>query len=211
MSTLSHGLTDSAMRDIKEIYRLWQPVYPFLADHFQDLYGRTDGTVVEMGPFCGTLFTLCQRGLGDTFKMALFPQGLEAFFQAESRRLDIAGNVEILGSDPSLAGIETDSTDLMVFRGALFFPSLFAVDFAAILRVLKPGGLAFIGGGFGRFTPESVIAPIAARSRELNLRLGKTEVKPVDLEGPIDRGAVPGEVILVREGGLWVTVRKRGK
>jgi hypothetical protein len=36
---------------IKELYALWDPVYPFLAEHFGEIYGRKDGSVIEMGPF----------------------------------------------------------------------------------------------------------------------------------------------------------------
>jgi hypothetical protein len=198
----------SAMRDIEELYHLWKPVYPFLADHFRDVYGRMDGTIVEMGPFCGTIFSLCEKGIGNTFRLALFPEGLEGFFRAEVRRPDRAGSIDILGSDPSLSGLEADSVDLAVFRGALFFPSLFAVDFAAICRVLKPQGVACIGGGFGRFTPDAVIDAISVRSRELNMRLGKTDVSPRDLEILIETGTIPGKTRLMREGGLWIVMRK---
>ena len=35
---------------IKEIDRLWDPVYPYLAKQIHELYGRKDGNIMEIGP-----------------------------------------------------------------------------------------------------------------------------------------------------------------
>ena len=39
-----------------------------------------------------------------------------------------------------------------------------------VFRVLKDGGMAFIGGGFGKGTPRELIDEIADESRQLNAR-----------------------------------------
>ena len=192
---------------IKELYALWDPVYPFLAEHFGEIYGRKDGRVIEMGPFCGTVFAMVKEGLGDSFLIATFPPGLGEFFREEAKKHD-GGKVRIIESTPSLADAPKNRFDLVVFRGALFFPALFEVDFVAIDSILRPGGTAVVGGGFGKFTPKSVIEKIAKRSRNLNVRLGKEEIDRGILEKRLRKNDLSAKVEVSSEGGLWVIMRK---
>jgi len=48
-----------------------------------------------------------------------------------------------------------------------------------IYRVLKPGGLAFVGGGYGKDVPQALIDEIAEESRILNDALGRRRVHPL--------------------------------
>jgi hypothetical protein len=201
-------MTAHALTHIKELYRLWEPVYPHLAQHVKTVYGRADGTVLEIGPFCGLIFAMLRMNLGTSFGVAAFPPGLAAFFRDEAERLRVSDRVGIIESDPSLSEIEEGSIDLLLFRGALFFPRLFQVDFPAIYRVLARRGIAFVGGGFGNVTPAHIIRSVAERSKELNLRLGKVEVAIDRLRDDFDSGKIPGRSRISEEGGLWVVMRK---
>ena len=114
----------------------------------------------------------------------------------------------MLETDQSLAGIEDTSIDLVIFRGALFFPSLFRVDYRAVNRVMKTGGVAMIGGGFGKLTPPEIIHPIADRSKELNLKIGKIEVTAEQVKEDIEASGALVDYQIVHEGGLWVILNK---
>jgi hypothetical protein len=206
MDLLNPGLLADA-EAIKELYFLWSPVYPFLAGHFTEIYGRKDGMVIEMGPFCGTVFAMVKEGIGDSFLIATFPPGLAEFFREEAKKHG-RGKVNIIESTPFLADVPKNGFDLAVFRGALFFPVLFEVDFAAIDRILRPGGIAVIGGGFGKFTPKAVVEKIAKQSRSLNLRLGKKEVDRGILEKNLKKIALGAKAKVSSEGGLWVILKK---
>jgi len=192
---------------IKELYALWDPVYPFLAEHFGEIYGRKDGSVIEIGPFCGTVFTMAKEGIGQSFLIAAFPPGLGEFLREEARKHG-GGKVRIIESTSSLVDVPKNHFDLAVFRGALFFPALFEVDFVAIDSILRPGGTAVVGGGFGKFTPKSVIERIAKRSRNLNVRLGKEEIDRGILEKRLRKNDLSAKVEVSSEGGLWVIMRK---
>jgi hypothetical protein len=67
--------------------------------------------------------------------------------------------------------------------------------------------MALIGGGFGKFTPESVIKKIGKRSRDLNLAIGKIEADRDELWKDIQKN-VKGKCEIISEGGLWVLIRK---
>jgi hypothetical protein len=193
---------------IKELYRLWKPVYPHLTRQISELIGRKDGAVLEVGPFCGAIFSLQEDGLGSSFSIAAFPPEMADFFREETQRLKVDHSVRVIESDASLTGIEDSSIDLVLFRGALFFPSLFRVNFSALYRVLAGEGVALVGGGFGKHTPQSVIGAIGKRSRELNLLAGKVEVSKAEIQETIRSERVPGNIEIISEGGLWVIMKK---
>lgn len=195
---------------IKEIDCLWEPVYPFLAKHIEEVFGRREGNVLEIGPFWGVIFELLKAGVGDRFFTATFPRGTARFFREKEAAEETGRGVAVLESDPSLGCLRENSMDLAVFRGALFFPGLFRVDWNAVQRVLAPGGVAFVGGGFGKYTPSAVIRPIADRSRDLNFMIGKVETDPERVQHEIDESGARGSIEIVSEGGLWVIMRKEG-
>ena len=116
--------------------------------------------------------------------------------------------VRVIETDTALSGIEENSIDLAIFRGAFFFPSLFKVNFSVIHRVLKINGVGFIGGGFGKFTPDSVIEGIGRKSRELNHQIGKLEISEDRLRQDIQIEGMEREIKIISEGGLWVLMRK---
>lgn len=193
---------------IQEIDQLWDPIYPYLARHIFELYGRRDGSIVEIGPFCGVIFSLLKEKIGHSFSIAAFPEGMGDFFRQEAEKQDLVERIEIIKTDPSLGGLEEDHFDLAVFRGALFFPNLFQVDFSAIYRILKKGGMALLGGGFGKFTPESVIDKMKRRSRDLNLSIGKIEIDEDQFIQDLRTRNLEGKLEFLSEGGLWVLMRK---
>jgi hypothetical protein len=194
---------------LKELYYLWKPVYPFLAEHILDLWDRRAGDVLEMGPFCGAIFTVLKELAGDSSgKIAAFPGGIADFYREEAEGLGVRGKITVVYSDTSLGFFEENSFDLVIFRGALFFPLLFTVDYPAIFRVLRTGGTALIGGGFGKSTPPAVLQQVGSPSKKLNLELGKVEIAPGQLEEQIRSGMIPGRVELVSDGGLWIVMRK---
>ena len=193
---------------IQQIDRLWEEVYPYLAAHIYEVYGRSTGTVVEIGPFCGVIFELLKKRSGSSFLIGTFPPGMGRFFAGQAERQGLTGDVGIAETDPSLSALTNGSIDLAIFRGALFFPSLFRTDFRAIDRILRPAGMAFVGGGFGKYTPPSVINAIATRSRELNLMIGKTEVTEEAVTHDLASSRIDAHAEIVSEGGLWVIMKK---
>jgi hypothetical protein len=193
---------------IREINRLWGPVYPHLSEQVRELYGRDGGRVLDIGPFAGTIFDLKRKLTGGSFLIASFPSGMSPFYRAEATARNMEGGIDIVESSPTLACIRDNTIDVIVFRGALFFPSLFRTDLPAVYRVLRPGGVGFVGGGFGKYTPPSVIEAIAERSRELNFGIGKVVITPDAIRQEVKGQEVERHMEVTSEGGLWVVIRK---
>lgn len=196
------------LNPIQEIYHLWEPVYPYLSQQIFELFNRKDGDILEMGPFSGLIFHLKKRDIGNSFLIAAFPPGMGNFFRDEARKQKMEDRIRVMETDPALTGIGEKKIDLAIFRGAFFFPSLFKVNFSAIDRVLKTNGVALIGGGFGKFTPDWVIENIGKRSRDLNREIGEIEIDEDGLRHQIQSEVVQGKMEVISEGGLWVLMRK---
>ena len=69
---------------LEELNRLWEPLRPYLTQQVEEIYGRCDGHVLEIGPFSGVIFALAQKNVGQSFLVATFPE--ECFFRAARRR-----------------------------------------------------------------------------------------------------------------------------
>jgi hypothetical protein len=193
---------------IEELNLLWEPIRPFLAREIEELYGRQDGHILEIGPFSGLIFALAQKNVGQSFLIAAFPQPAMALYREEARKRGLEDRVRIIESDSSLIGILDDSVDLAIFRGALFFPKLFHVDFGAIYRTLRKAGIAFIGGGFGKYTPPEVINQIGKRSEQLNAAMGRVRVTVDNVRDQLRSSHLEAKCEITTEGGLWVVMRK---
>jgi len=193
---------------IVELNRLWEPVRPYLAQLVSELYNRHDGRVLEIGPFSGLAFELSLRGIGTSFHMAVFPGEISDALRDEAREFGLEGRVTVAESDEKLIGVPMETFDLAVFRGAFFFPSFFRPDLPAIYRSLKAGGMALVGGGFGRHTPEDVMRGIEKRSKDLNQALGRVRITEGDLWSILEAAGLKERAIMITEGGLWVVLRK---
>ena len=193
---------------IEELNLLWEPIRPFLTRQVEELYGRRNGNILEIGPFSGLIFALARKKVGQSFSIAAFPQAAIRMYRQEARKHGLENRVRIVKSDSSLMGIADDSVDLAIFRGALFFPILFKVDFEAIYRVLRPGGIAFVGGGFGKHTPAEVISQIGKRSEELNASMGRVRVTVESVREQVRLSNLEGKCEISTDGGLWVVMRK---
>ena len=193
---------------IHEINHLWEPVYPYLAEQILELYGKGDGRILDVGPFAGTIFHLKRKLTGGSFLIASFPSGMSSFYRAEATAGNVEGGIDVIESSPTLACVRDNTIDVVIFRGALFFPSLFRTDLSAVYRVLRKGGVGFVGGGFGKYTPPSVIEAIGERSRELNFGIGKVVITPDAVRQSVKGQEVEKHMEVISEGGLWVVIRK---
>ncbi|MFB3884477.1 MAG: hypothetical protein ACE144_04565 [Thermodesulfobacteriota bacterium] len=193
---------------IEELNLLWEPIRPYLASQIEELYDRRDGHILEIGPFSGLIFAFAEKHIGRSFSIAAFPQATIPLYRQEAQKLGLGNRVTIIESNSSLIHISDDSVDLAIFRGALFFPSLFHADLGAVYRTLKAGGIAFVGGGFGKYTPAEVISQIGKRSEQLNASLGRVRITLESVQDRVRSSHLEEKCEITTEGGLWVVMKK---
>lgn len=191
------------LNDLKRVNRLWKNIYPYLALQIMEGYQRVEGNALELGPFSGgislELIRMCP-GLKITIADKS-PEVLESM----KKELGFSGdNVQFEQTKFEHLVFKDSQFDLIIFRGAFFFLDKGGHLLQEILRILKEGGMAFVGGGYGKGTPGELIDDIADESRYLNDLLGRKRVRIHDLKKMIRKSGQPDRWKIVEAGGLWL-------
>ena len=125
------------------------PVNPVIARQITDTCGITRGTAIDIGSGPGQLAIELVR----ITSLTIYTLDI-----AESMRPIAADNIQKAGFTDRIIPVTGDvarmpchdaSADLIFSKGSVFFWEDPGAAFREIRRVLKPGGKAFIGGGFG--------------------------------------------------------------
>jgi ubiquinone/menaquinone biosynthesis C-methylase UbiE len=196
--------------DIEQLDRLWKKIYPYVASQIMEYYQRENGSVLELGPFSG----------GISLELARSHRSIAITIGAESpavvdylrRKIALSGlskRVAVKQTDLEYLQFVDAQFDLVILRGAFFFLKEKTRLLGEIARVLKAGGMAFVGGGYGKGTPKEFIEEIADESRELNKRLGRKRVSKEELEEIVRKSELADLCNIEEEGGLWITIRKQ--
>ncbi|MCP4575234.1 MAG: class I SAM-dependent methyltransferase [Deltaproteobacteria bacterium] len=194
---------------LRRVNGLWRKIYPFLVSQIAELYEKDSGTVLELGPFSGGISMALAKQYPE-FRITIAdesPQVLD-YFKAEINASGLSGDIEIRKTALTSLNFSDFQFDLVIFRGAFFFLDNGGEILKEIFRVLKEGGRAFIGGGYGKDTPSALIHEIADESRALNDKLGRNRISVEELEGIIRNAALDDSCRIVEEGGLWVIMKK---
>jgi SAM-dependent methyltransferase len=197
------------LRNLKRVNDLWLKIYPYLAAQGMEYYGKNYGDVLEVGPFSG----------GITVELTRLHPGLNITVAAQDRdvvdylRKEIGGaglnrKIEVIWSELDNLGFADCLFDLVIFRGAYFFLDEKGKMLWEIYRILKENGLAFIGGGYGKNTPQGLIDEIADESRDLNDRLGRRRVTEGEVRTMVNKAGLTSHTRIEKEGGLWLVIQK---
>ena len=195
---------------IRDINKLWLPVYPGLARQAAEHCPRQLLRILEVGCFSGgTGLELLKLFPQSRLTVALeLPELAETFFDDWNSGLACpdADRITIMSTPLVPLAAAEAAYDLVFCRGVFFFLDEKGALLAELYRVVAPSGIVFAGGGFGSHTPKAAIDPIADESRRLNYALGKTVVAPQEFRALLRGNAVASEII--EEGGLWAVMKK---
>lgn len=136
--------------------------------------------------------------------------------KAASRNIEDAGlssRIGILCGDVHAMPFDDDSADLIISRGgSMFFWDDIHTAFREIYRVLKPGGMTYIGGGFGN---KELRDGIAAAMIKKNPEWKEFNQKNISLENAerfqtmLNEIGVPKyKIMLGGDEGFWIVISK---
>jgi ubiquinone/menaquinone biosynthesis C-methylase UbiE len=197
------------MNDLKRVNSLWAKIYPHLALQIMENYQRDFGMVLELGPFSGGISMALAR-LYPKLNITIADESPEVLKYLRQEISRSGSSKKICVSKTNLNQLAFDSAqfDLAIFRGAFFFLHDEKYLLQEIFRVLKDGGIAFIGGGFGKDTPQVLIDEIADESRVLNDRLGRYRVSVLEFEEMVRKAGLLEHCTIEERGGLWLNIKK---
>jgi len=194
---------------------LFKPIYFHLARQIQQTYHIQSGVCVEAGS--GSASWAIEIAKSSDLKVAAVDIDPAAVRLAREniRKAGVSARVEAIEADVAKMPFPDDYADLVVSRGSYMFWKNKVKAFAEIRRILKPGGVAYIGGGLGNLLPRE------DREHIRNVMAKENIGPPAELEvgfeemGKILRAAgIPIFKLATDESclcGLWVEFRKPGK
>ena len=171
-------------------------------------YGPLEGIGVDVG--CGTAIfaiELCKHS-----KLKIYALEKEkAIYQVACDNIKNEGLTDriipVLGDANNLP-FEDEFADFIISRGAYHCWEDKVRVFKEIYRVLKKGGIGFVGGGFGRYvTDEDLNRMKSLRDRSLGEK-AKAYSSPETLKEVVLKAGIPNFRILDDPAGCWAEIRK---
>ena len=187
-------------------------VYPYLAKQIKQDYGITKGVCVDAG--AGGAYLSIELAKITDLEIKALDIDPEAIQIAERniRQAGLTRKVKTVLSDVQKMPFADASVDLVISRGSFMFWTDKVKAFREVWRILKPGGVAFIGGGTGKLLPQGEKDLIKEKMDKGEL--GPPQELTVSLEGmgKILREAGIGQFEISSDDaclcGLWVEFKK---
>jgi len=173
-----------------------------------DDYSILEGACVDVG--CGTAvfaIELCKRSNLKIYAL----EKARAIYEVACINIEREGLkdriIPVLGDAHNLP-FENEFADLIISRGSYHYWEDKVQAFKEIYRVLKRGGIGFVGGGFGRYVTEEELNRMKSL-RDCSLKDdAKAYRSPDKLEEVIHKAGISNFNIIYDRTGLWAELRK---
>nr|WP_321400144.1 class I SAM-dependent methyltransferase [uncultured Desulfobacter sp.] len=188
------------------------PVYPLIAQQIVDDYGITQGVCFDVGT--GPGYVGIELVKITDLEMYFIDDKQEALDKAEENvsAFGLNNPVHFTKADVCDLPFEDGFVDLIVSRGSLWFWADQVKGLQQIHRALKPGGVAFVGGGLGRYCPASMRERLKGQGRKKLEKQGKGNfLKGAGLKALLEKTGLNGCRVIsdvVGEEETWIEMRK---
>jgi len=99
-----------------------------------------------------------------------------------------------------------DSFDIIFSRGSIFFWKNTEAALQSIFTILKPGGTAVLGGGYGLATPQALIDEIKKSRPESKAKIPRLDLD--NLLATADKTGGKTEIRKADRRGFWLVMKK---
>jgi SAM-dependent methyltransferase len=194
---------------------VFKEVYPSVAEQILNDYNIRTGLCLDIGCGPGYLaIEIAERSNLKVIGVDIDPEAVR-IARKNVKREKLIDRIAVEQGDVHQLRFADDTCDLIISRGSFIFWENTFQAFREIYRVLKPGGVAFIGGGMGRaITPEQKEA-IKLKVDQSGFRDGCKIITPVMMQETLESVNIQHYKIL-GDGpgdsgckcGMWVEIRK---
>jgi SAM-dependent methyltransferase len=183
------------------------PSYLSVAKQVAEDYAKGASNCLDLGCGPGELTVEVARATGvETTGLDIEPEALTLAEQYAAQQ-HLASPTHWVAADVHALPFPDNSFDVVMSRGSIFFWRDQATALREIMRVLKPGGWAFLGGGSGRFMSEDQ----AQASRQPSPTDAAHRFNfpfPLDNVPALMARAGISDYRHITEGGSWIEFRK---
>ena len=194
------------------------PVYSPLAEYITNRFGLADkqGIGIDVGRGPGNLIIeLCRRTRLHWINADINPHFF-AHFMDRAHSEGVGHRVSALFADVHSLPFRDDYADAVVSRGSFHLWNDKPKAFREIHRVLKPGGMAFVGRGFSPDLPVETARQIRAAQAPEGFPNYDVQETKADLHREMKAAGISDYTILIPESprdkavryGIWVEFQK---
>ncbi len=187
------------------------PLYPALARQIVQDYGITKGVCVDVGGGCGSLAIELARITDLTVYVLDIDPAAVRLCNLLVDEAGLRGRVRAIEGDAQDMPLRDQFADLVVSRGSVFFWPDPDAGVRECYRILKPGGAAFVGGGFSRLMEPQQLAELVSWAREKRAK-NPNSWHQMDDNAIVQKAHEAGieQVRIVSDGEFewWVELRK---
>jgi len=188
----------------------FRKIYPVIARQIVDRTGISEGCCVDLGGGPGLLgISLAKITRLQVTVYDLMPECVALALQ-NSVEHGVDDQVTAQQGIAECMPFDENSLDLVVSRGSIFFWENQMQGLAEVYRVLKPGGWAYLGGGFGTSELLREIELLMADEADWNRKRQERMVKnpPEQFESMLRQLGIEGRVEQ-DDAGMWVVFCKQ--
>ena len=201
--------TAAAFNEIAQT--IFFPVYPVIAHQILKQADIDSGSCLDVGSGPGHL-AIALATLSDLQVYAMDnARPMITLAEANIGKYRLGHRVTPVFGDVSEIPFDDSSMDLVVSRGSFFFWKNLRQGFSECMRVLRPGGMACIGGGFGNARLRDDIA-IQMRKRdpewEKKRRGWYANCNPPIVRSALAAAGISRYDLTEDDRGYWVCFRK---
>jgi len=183
------------------------PMYAYYAERILASTGISQGVCLDAG--CGGGYLGLALAARTSLDFIFLDDSASMIRHAEKNLADqgMAHRARTLHAQVQEIPLVSASVDLVVSRGSVPFWSDLPLAFAEIQRVLRSGGMAYIGGGLG---PPELRVHTAKAIQHLepswfNHSQPRTRRDHQDYEAGLEAAGIPDYTVSRSEVGTWIT------
>lgn len=193
---------------------VFAPIYPVIAEQIQLKTGITEGKCLELGCGGGYLGIALARITDLYIHLLDKSQEMLEIAAGNISAARLTTRMQTILADVQEIPLPDQSIDLIISRGSIFFWEDRQKAFEEIYRVLAPGGVTYIGGGFGTAElKKQITARMEKENKNWRAMLNKNigENAPEAFIKILQQTKIPFFEINRDEAGLWIQIRRQEK